>query len=47
MLALTVQLLKQRPNVLAALQRRHTHVLVDELQDCNPHQASCCSCPYH
>ncbi|PSC71579.1 ATP-dependent DNA helicase isoform A [Micractinium conductrix] len=38
MLALTVRLLREQPEVLSRLRWRFTHVLVDELQDCNPHQ---------
>ncbi len=31
----TVKLLQERPNVLAALKKRFTHILVDEFQDVN------------
>jgi DNA helicase-2/ATP-dependent DNA helicase PcrA len=38
-LYLTIELLKARPNILAALQHRYTYVLVDEFQDTNPMQS--------
>ena len=34
MLASTVELLRSHAEVLAAVRRRHTHVLVDEFQVC-------------